>query len=61
MNDKFIIFYVKNDITYPVTLSQEQFDMLQLMIPMVFQGKTINVINEPQGTIEYLKGGKFNE
>lgn len=54
MKDGFVIFYSKNDTIYPVATSNEEIELLQIMIPMVFQGKTIKVIDKPQGTIENI-------
>lgn len=54
MKDGFVIFYSKNDTIYPVAISSEELELLQLMIPIVFQGKTINIIDTPQGTIDII-------
>ena len=54
MKDGFVIFYSKNDTIYPVATNDEEIELLQLMIPMVFQGKTIKVINLRQGNIENI-------
>lgn len=61
MKDGFVIFYSKNDTIYPVATSDEELDLLQLMIPMVFQGEKIKVIDIPQGTIENINSRTSKE
>lgn len=63
MNNQFALFYIKEDQLYPVAMSQDEFEMLQVVIPMVFQGNKVTVIDKPQGTVDFLKpkGGTSNE
>jgi len=55
LEDKFVLFYVKDGQLYPVGLKKEQFDLLQRMIK-VFE--PIAVYDKPQGTAENLKEGQ---
>ena len=49
MQDGLILMYVKDDTVYPVAITQEQYDMLQIVVPgAVLDGK-INLIDKPQG------------
>lgn len=58
MNDKFCIFYIKDNEAYPVVMSNEQFEMLQLMVKGIYGNETVNVINKPIGEIKEMNGGK---
>ena len=53
-SDGIVIMYCKNGTIYPVGLSSEQAEMLDLSIGICFQG-TLNVINKPIGEIMNLK------
>ncbi len=54
-NGDFIIFYIKDGQLYPVAISKEQHQMLQIMIPGML-GKKIQVLDKPQGELINLKG-----
>jgi hypothetical protein len=49
----FIIFYVKNNQMYPVMITKEQHELIQMFIPNIL-GKNIQVFDKPQGTVEIL-------
>lgn len=48
MKNGLILMYVKEGEVYPVALTEEQYEMLQLMGGSILNGK-IRLINEPQG------------
>ena len=53
-NGDFAIFYIKDGQLYPVAISEEQHQMLQMMIPATL-GNDIKVIDRPQGELINLK------
>jgi len=53
-NGDFAIFYIKDGQLYPVAISEEQHNMLQIMIPATL-GKKIQVLDKPQGELINLK------
>ncbi len=58
MKDGMILFYVKDGEVLPVAMSNEQHQMLQTVMPIVFGNETIQVVgNKPQGTVENLMSG----
>lgn len=55
MNDgDFVIFYIKNNQLYPVLITKDEHQMLQLTIPSILS-KNIKIVNEPQGIVTNLK------
>ena len=55
MKDGMILFYVKDNEVLPVTMSGEQHQMLQTMLPVIFGNEPIQVIkNRSQGTVKNL-------
>lgn len=62
MKDGLILMYIKGETVYPVAMNQEQYDMLQIMVPPIFPNNTIKLINEPQGkAINYMDRRGCNE
>ena len=53
MKDGIVVMYCKNDTIYPVALTQEQDDMIQLIVPATLG--TVKVIDAPQGSVVNLK------
>jgi hypothetical protein len=50
MEDGLILMYVKNDTLYPIAITQEQHDLLQLVAPTaIFNGKVKVITDKPQG------------
>jgi len=59
MKDQFVLMYVKNNQIYPVVFSDSQTEILQSLIPAVFDGKPVKVVTDmPIGRAEVLKGKK---
>lgn len=59
INDyEFCLMCVKDGLVYPVMLTQEQNQMLQMYVMAL--GK-INVLNKPQGVAEKLTYGRAKE
>ncbi len=56
-----ILFYVKDNEVLPVAMNNEQHQMLQMVMPMVFGNDPIQVVkNKSQGTVENLmESGKL--
>jgi hypothetical protein len=48
MRDGLILMYVKEGEVFPVAMTEEQYEMIQLMGGSILNGK-IRLINEPQG------------
>jgi len=55
MKDGLILMYVKDGVIYPVAMSNDEYDMLQIVGSAIFEDKKINIINKPQGTAVNLK------
>jgi len=53
-NGDFVIFYIRNKQLYPVALSNDEYQMLQMTIPSIL-GKDIKLIDRPQGEVINLK------
>lgn len=49
MKDGVVLMYVKDNTIYPVGMTQEQLDMLQLMVKGIFGEQPLKVIDKPQG------------
>ena len=59
MKDQFVLMYVKKNQIYPVVFSDSQTEILQSLIPTIFDGKPIKVVTDmPMGRAEILKGKK---
>lgn len=54
MEDGIVIFYSKNDVLYPVALTEEQSEAFQLLQSIIFQNKLRVIFDKPQGTIKNL-------
>ncbi|MCK5600689.1 hypothetical protein KAR91_02400 [Candidatus Pacearchaeota archaeon] len=55
MKDGIILFYVKDNEVLPVAMSNEQHQMLQMVLTMVFGDDPVQIIkNKSQGTVENL-------
>lgn len=49
MKDGLILMYVKDGTIYPIAMTSEQLDVLQILGGAVFDGEPVIVINKPQG------------
>ena len=56
MEDRIVLFYVKDEILYPVQLTKEQSAMVQLALGAIFNEENeLNVrIDLPQGKMEVV-------
>lgn len=48
-DDGLILMYVKNGTIYPVAMTQEQWDLLRIIVPIAILDGKINLIDKPQG------------
>lgn len=55
MKDGMVIFYCKDDVIYPVALSVEQQQTLEIMEHLM---SPLKIVNKPQGPAINLAGGK---
>lgn len=53
MKDGFVVFYVKDDIGYPVAMNEEQLTMINIVCEGIFKPK-VTIIDNPIGKIENL-------
>ncbi len=53
-NGDFVIFYIRKNQLYPVALSKDEHEMLQITIPSIL-GNDIKLIDRPQGEVINLK------
>lgn len=58
MKDGIVIFYCKDDVIYPVSLSVEQQQTLEIIEHLL---SPIRYVDKPQGPAINLAGGKTNE
>lgn len=54
VKDGLYLFYVKDEQIYPIAVSEENWDMLQLLGNAI-AGNPIKVIDKPMGYVERLK------
>lgn len=50
MKDGLILFYIKDNTVYPVVLSKEQDEMLQMLGNVITGGEPLKVLDKPLGT-----------
>jgi hypothetical protein len=50
--DGLVLFYVKDQISYPVYLTQDQAEMLDMMFGMAFSGKYVVDFKNPLGKVK---------
>lgn len=55
MRDGLILMYVKDGEVYPVVITEEQYEMVQLMGSAILGGE-IKLVNKPQGKAVNLTG-----
>lgn len=56
--DGLALFYVKDKTSYPVYLTQEQADMLDMMVGMAISGKCVVDFKNPLGKVKSLLPNK---
>jgi hypothetical protein len=54
MENGLVLFYSKDDVLYPVALTQEQSEAFQLLQPILFGGKIHVIFDKPQCTVRDL-------
>jgi len=54
VNDGFVLFYVKDENVYPIALTKEQMQMLDIVIPTAL-GSKVNIVDMPMATVKNLK------
>ncbi len=56
-SDGIIIMYAKDGTIYPVALSTEQIEMMDITIGLALQNN-LTIVNKPQGSLRCLNNGK---
>lgn len=49
MTDGLALFYIKNDIVYPVILNTEQNETLQFLANVITGGEPLKLLDKPMG------------
>lgn len=56
----FVLSYVMDEVAYPVVLDKETMQMLEVLIPMAFTNKEVQIVKEnPMGSVSNLHNNKF--
>lgn len=58
MDKGLVLMYVQDGELYPVAMTENQYQMLQMLAPAIFGDNPIKVINQSQGKITNLAEGK---
>lgn len=53
MKDGFVVFYVKEEIGYPVAMTEEQLTMINIVCEGLFKPQ-VTIIDKPIGKVENL-------
>lgn len=53
MKDGFVVFYVKDEIGYPVAMNEEQLNMINFVCDGLFKPQ-VTLIDKPIGKVENL-------
>lgn len=54
VKDGLYLFYVKDEQSYPIVISEESWNLLQIL-GSIIAGEPIKVIDKPMGYVERLK------
>ena len=58
VNEKVVLMFVRNDVMYPVAMTESQLELLQLLVKPL---EPIRVLSDsPQGSIVNLAGKRTN-
>lgn len=56
----FVLSYVMDGVAYPIVLDKETIQMLEVLIPMAFTNKEVQIVKEnPIGIVSNLHNNKF--